>query len=312
MKEKLNHVLTNVSLRQLRALAALIRAGSTKGAAAALHVTPPAITLQLRQLEERIGMPLLERGPAGPVATEVGREILGAIRRIEAELSDCAEAIEALRGLDGGHVAIGVISTAKYFAPRVIAAFKKAHAGIDMRLVIGNRQEMIAGLATFDFDLAVMGRPPQDIEVEQAVIGDHPHVIIAPADHPLCRQRHIGLTALADENFLLRENGSGSRLLAEDLFAKAGLSPTIGMEIGSNETIKQAVMAGLGIALISAHTVAAEIENRRLAVLDVAGLPIVRQWFVVKHRAKRLSPAAARLWTFFSGAAKTFLPDWRP
>lgn len=309
MKEKLNHCLSRTTLRQLRAFAALIRSGSTKGAAQALHVTPPAITLQLRELEAAAGgLPLLERRPSGVYPTALGGEILEATERIEAILTDTAEIIEALKGLESGSVAVGVISTAKYFAPKALAAFSRDHPGIDMRITVGNRQDTIKALAGYDLDLAVMGRPPKEVAVDKAEIGDHPHVIIASPDHHLIGRSQVKLAELAGETFLLREPGSGTRSLIEDLFSKAGIDLSTGMEIGSNETIKQAVIAGLGIALISAHTIAAEVADGRLAVLDVKHLPIMRTWFLVKRADKRLSPAADALWTFLAANVQTFLP----
>ncbi len=308
MKEKLNHRLARTTLRQLRALAALLKSGSTKGAAEALHVTPPAITLQLRELEAAVEAPLIERRPDGVRPTALGAELQGAIERIEAILAETAEAIEALNGLEGGTVAVGVISTAKYFAPKALAAFARKHPGIEMRLAIGNREETIEGLASFELDLAIMGRPPRDFAVEQTEIGEHPHVIIAPPDHALAGRRGIALRNLARETFLLREPGSGTRAVLEELFSNAGLDLDVGMEIGSNETIKQAVIAGLGIALISAHTSSAEITDGRLAVLDVEGLPVRRRWFIVRRADKRLLPAAEAMWTFLAGQARDFLP----
>ena len=297
-----------VTLKQLRALAAVVESGTLASAAQALHVTPPAVALQMRLLEETAGMPLVERTNEGLRATDCGQELLSANRRIEAALVDCGEAIRELHGMERGQVTIGVISTAKYFAPGVIAAFVKAQPKVDLRLRIGNRQDIILGLRSFDFDLAIMGRPPEDIEAELAVIGDHPHIIVGPTDHPLAGKESLGLEDLAGETFLLREEGSGTRLLMQRLFAQAGLSPNLGMEIGSNETIKQAVMAGLGIALISAHTVAAELGERRLVAFDVSGLPIVRQWFLVTQKDRRLLPAAQSLWDFFATSGADFLP----
>jgi LysR family transcriptional regulator for metE and metH len=218
------------------------------------------------------------------------------------------EAIEALRGMDGGRVSVGIVSTAKYFAPRALAAFKRLHPKVEMRLLIGNREDTIAALEDLSVDFAVMGRPPEHFEVDRAVIGDHPHVIIGPTDHALAGRR-LSLADLAQETFLLREPGSGTRLLMQRLFEDAGVDPPIGMEIGSNETIKQAVMAGLGVALLSAHTIAAEVEDGRLAVFDVLGLPIVRQWFVVRRREKRLLPAAQALWDHLVTSGRAFLPD---
>lgn len=308
MKVFLNNDMRRVTLKQLRALTAVVESGAVTRAAQALNVTPPAVAMQMRLLEETAGMPLIERGKQGLRATDGGEELLATARRIEAALSDCGEALQSLSKLEGGHVTVGVVSTAKYFAPRVLAAFVKAHPKIDLRLKIGNREETIAGLRTYDLDLAVMGRPPEDFAVERSAIGDHPHIVVGPADHPLARKRALALSDLAGETFLLREEGSGTRALMRRLFTEAGLSPHIGMEIGSNETIKQAVMAGLGIALISAHTVSAELRDGRLAAFDVTGLPIVRQWFVVTQEGKRLLPATQALWDFFAAHGADFLP----
>lgn len=297
-----------VTLKQLRALEAVTRLGSISGAARTLHVTPPAVRLQLSLLEGAAGVPLLERTTRGQRVTAAGREFLAAIERIDAALAECGEALQALSGTDCGQVAVGVVSTAKYFAPRALAAFARAHPNIDVRLTVGNRQDMITALAGYDLDFAVMGRPPEDIKVEKAVIGDHPHIIIGPPDHPLVERTRLSLTDFAGDRFLLREPGSGTRLLMERLFAEAGLSPNLGMEMSSNETIKQAVIAGLGIALISAHTVSAETSDGRLAAFDVQGLPVVRQWFVVKREDKRVLPAARALWDFLADNGADYLP----
>jgi DNA-binding transcriptional LysR family regulator len=309
MKEKLNPDLRGVTLKQLRALSAVMRAGTVTGAAQALNLTPPAVSLQLRQLEQAAGMPLTERTSSGLRVTDGGREVLATAARIEAALAECGEALQAISGVYAGHVSVGVISTAKYFAPRALAAFSRSHPTVEMRLQIGNRGEMLAALEDYTLDLAITGRPPEEFEVEKAVIGDHPHIIVGPPDHPMARRRHLKLADLADETFLLREQGSGTRLLMQRLFADAGLNPNLGMEIGSNETIKQAVMAGLGIALISAHTVSAELEDGRLIAFDIDGLPLVRQWFVVRRRDKRLLPAAQAVWDFLARDGAKFLPD---
>lgn len=287
---------------------AVVRTGTVSRAAETLNVTPPAISLQMRQLEDAAGMPLVERTDDGLRPTDGGREILTATTRIQAALFECGEALEALRGVDGGRVSVGIVSTAKYFAPRALAAFAKRHPNVEMRLQIGNREETILALRNYDLDFAIMGRPPNDFEVDNSVIGDHPHIIVAPPDHPLARRRRMTFADLAEETFLLREQGSGTRLLMQRLFSDAGLNPNLGMEIGSNETIKQAVMAGLGIALISAHTVSAEINDGRLIAFKVKGLPVVRRWFVVKRRQKRLLPAAKALWDFLATAGAEFLP----
>ena len=254
-------------------------------------------------------MPLVQRRGRKLRPTDAGRILLETTSRIEKALQECAEALESLNGIERGRVAVGVIGTAKYFAPMALAAFQKAHAGVDMQLTIGNRQEMIAALANYDLDMAIMGRPPsKEFEVDSSVIGDHPHIIIAPTDHPLAGKKKIPVLHLAGETFLLREEGSGTRALMQRLFAQQGVEPNLGMEIGSNETIKQAVMAGLGIAMISAHTVAAELNDGRLVALNVVGMPLIRKWYVVKRTGRRLLPAARALWDFLSSSGKAYLP----
>ncbi len=297
-----------LTLKQLRILAAAHRGGSFAAAAAFCHLTPPAVTMQMQQLETEAGIPLFQRNGRGLTLTEAGREILAAADRIEAILADCGAGLAALKSLDAGRVTVGVVSTAKYFAPRMLAAFARTHPRIEIELVVGNRQETIDAFAAGRFDIAIMGRPPEDIEVESTVMGDHPHVIIAPPDHPLANRRSISPGDLAAETMLMREPGSGTRILTERFLARTKVSPRIGMEIGSNETIKQAVMAGLGIAFISAHTIAAELEDHRLSMLDVVGLPEYRQWFVVRPAGKRLMPATRALRDFLVSEGDQFLP----
>ncbi len=317
MKEKLSPFARRTSLRQLRALGAAARTGSIAAAAAELGLTPPAVAQQLKLLEEALGgVPVLLRGPQGLVPTEAGEEALTALVRIEAALADCDAAVAALRGLDRGSVAVGVVSTAKYFAPFALAAFQRTRPGVALRVRVGNRAQIVADLAAFALDLAIMGYPPEDQPLEQAVLGPHPHVIVAAPDHPLAQRRAIPLADLARETFLLREPGSGTRALLERLFRNAGVELRgagvelgAGVEIGSNETIKQAVMAGMGIALLSAHTIAAEVADGRVVVLDVEGLPVVRTWYVVRRRDRRILPAAQALWEHLLREGPAFLPS---
>lgn len=297
----------HITLRQLRTFTEVIRCGSFAAASQALHLTPPAVTVQMRQLEQRAGMPLFERTGMGIAATEAGRELIQATQRIEQALTECADALSGLRGLQGGHVSIGVVSTAKYFAPQALGAFARAYPSVEVRLDVGNRAAIIAALDANMLDLALTGRPPEDLAVEKAVIGEHPHLIIARPDHPYAGRR-LAPSSLATETFLVREPGSGTRGLMERFFAEAAVAPRIGMEMGSNETIKQAVMAGLGIAFLSAHTVAAELGDKRLVALDVVGLPVVRQWFIVQLARRRLLPAAAALRQFLIEEGQKFLP----
>ena len=300
----------HITLRQLRTFTTALRAGSFAAAAEALHITPPAVTVQMRHLETIAGMPIVERTSTGLKSTDAGREIATAALRIEAALAECEDALAALRGLDSGHVAIGVVSTAKYFAPQVLGAFARAHPAVEIRLEVGNRAAILAALEANALDLALTGWPPGQLAVQKAAIGDHPHIIIARPDHPHAKRRQFGAAALVEETFLVRERGSGTRLLMERFFADARVAPHIGMEMGSNETIKQAVIAGLGIAFISAHTVAVELVDNRLVVLDVAGLPVMRTWFIVNLARKRLLPSAAALRQFMIDEGERFLPAY--
>jgi len=302
----------NVSLKQLRQLTAAARGGSFAAAAAVSHVTPPAVTMNMQQLEAEVGLPLFERSGRRLALTEAGRELLTAAERIDDALADCAAGIAGLKAVESGRVTVGVVSTAKYFMPQMLASFSRTHPGINIELVVGNREKTIAAFITGRFDVAVTGRPPEDVEVESALIGNNPNVIIAPPDHPMAKRRAIPPTELAGETMLMRESGSGTRMLSERFFTAVGMSPRIGMEIGSNETIKQAVMAGLGIAFISAHTIAAEINDRRLIILDVVGLPKIRHWYVVRPAAKRLMPAARALRDFLITEGRQFLPNCMP
>jgi len=299
----------NVTLKQLRTFAAVVRNGTMVSAAQQLSVTPPAVTIQMRLLEESIGMPLIERSADGVRPTAAGREVLTLAARIDQLMAECAHEIGALRGLEGGEVHVGVVSTAKYFAPRALAAFARSHPKVELKLVIGNREDIVAALSEYRVDFVIMGRSPEHLDCEQDLIGDNPHIIIAPPGHPLARRTAIPLAAFADELFLVREKGSGTRNLMERHFGQAGLELRIGMEIASNETIKQAVMAGLGIAFLSAHTVASELGDGRLVALDAEGLPLLRTWYLVKHRERRLLPAAKALREFLAEQGGRYLPQ---
>jgi LysR family transcriptional regulator for metE and metH len=298
----------SVTLKQLRALSAVIEAGSVTGAAKRLNVTPPAVTMQVQLLEELLGVPLLDRLGERFRPTDAGREVIETTLRIETELHNCAAAMEALRNLSGGRVAVGVVSTAKYFAPHALGAFRREYPQIELSLVVGNREEIILALKADRIDIAIMGRPPSELPVDMHVMGDHPHVMIAPPDHPWVGRKGLKPADFGNETFLVREPGSGTRTLMEKFFAQADIRPVMAMEVGSNETVKQAVMAGLGLSFISAHTIAAELDGGRLALLDVEGLPIVRQWFVAKRTDKRLAPAAAAVKAFLVDRGRHFLP----
>ena len=300
--------LRELTIRQLRALAAVQKHRSVTAAAKQLHLTQPAVTLQLRNLQALAGLPLIQRTSDGMLLTDAGREVLALSERIEAAIASCETSLDMIAGKTAGRISIGAVSTAKYFVPFAISGFSRAYPNVDVSLSIGNRQEIGTALRGYDLDIAIMGRPPVDIPMNVHLIGDHPHVIIAPTAHRLARKARLSLSVLSDETFLTREPGSGTRGLMEQLFEQAGVRPKIGMEMSSNETIKQAVIAGLGIAFISAHTVATELDERRLVTLDVVGLPVVRQWFILARKDKVLLPPARAMLDYISANGAQFLP----
>jgi LysR family transcriptional regulator, low CO2-responsive transcriptional regulator len=303
-----NRFVRELTIRQLRALAAVHRDRSVTAAAKQLYLTQPAVTLQIRNLQDLAGLPLIQRTNDGMRLTDAGREVLALSERIESAIADCETSLEMIAGKTAGRISIGAVSTAKYFVPFAISAFSRIYPDVEITLSIGNRQEIGMALRGYDLDIAIMGRPPVDIDMDVHLIGDHPHVIIAPTAHRLARKTRITLNELAGETFLTREPGSGTRGLMEQFFESARVQPKIGMAMSSNETIKQAVIAGLGIAFISAHTVATELDERRLVTLDVTGLPIVRQWFVLARKDKVLLPPARAMQEFLSAKGARFLP----
>jgi DNA-binding transcriptional LysR family regulator len=299
----------NISLRQLRAIAALGRHGSITRAAAELNVSPPAVTLQVKALEDQLGATFVERAAGHMALTQMGTVLADAAARVDAVLRETEARLAAIAGAERGEVHVGITSTAKYYAPHALAAFSKLHPGIDLRLTVGNREDIIDGLHHHECDLAIMGRPPTDMKVVADLIGDHPHVIVARPDHRLADRADIRPAELAAEVMLVREAGSGTRRLMEEFLAEFGVKPRIGMQISSNETIKQSVMAGLGIAFLSGHTIDAEIANQRLKVLKVAGMPIVRQWYAVHLKERAVMPACDALLTFLRREGPHFLPQ---
>ncbi len=281
-----------VTLRQLRTFEAVARHLSFSRAAQEMHLTQPAVSMQIKQLEGCAGLPLFEQLGKKVFLTEAGRELSHFARGISRLLSDADEMLAELKDASRGKLNLTIISTAKYLAPRLVAKFCRAHPRVTLRLDVCNRETLLQRLARNETDLVIMGHPPQDMDLMLAPFASNPHVIVASPDHALARARRIPLKQIAGETFLMRELGSGTRSLMERVFAAHNLSINASMEIGSDETIKQAVMAGMGIGFLSSHTAQLELQARRLVVLDVAGFPIIRNWYLVHRTDKRLSPIA--------------------
>jgi DNA-binding transcriptional LysR family regulator len=297
-----------LSLRQFETVQAIVQYGTLVGAASAMNITPAALTARLKALEDIVGLRLFDRTPTGMRLTAAGESALKTARRLDSETRQFLDRMELVRRGHGGRLAVAAVSTAKYFVPRLIGAFTRQHPGIELRLIIGNRNETIEALQSLEAEIALTGRPPAGMPAEKAGLGPHPYVMIAPADHPLVGRR-LTRDDLTAEVFLYREEGSGTRSIFEYFIGDLVLHQTRrGIELGSNETIKQAVMAGLGIALISAHTIAAEVQDGRLRCLNVEGLPIIRQWYVLNRSDRDLSPIAQAFRSFVIDRGMHFLP----
>ncbi|MBL3551170.1 LysR family transcriptional regulator [Rhodovulum sulfidophilum] len=281
-----------ISLRQLSVFLSVARHQSYTRAAEELNLTQPAVFTQVKQLEESLGVPLLDRigkrmqpTEAGRVVVEGARETLDAVGRMEMRLAD-------MRGLREGRLTLAIVSTAQYFLPRLLGQFCDANPGIEVALTVTNRQAVLARLAAGEDDLCILGTPPEGLDVVAAAIADNPLVIIARPDHPLASETEIPPERVAEEAFILRERGSGTRLAVERFFRARGLTLPVRMELGSNEAIKQAVIGGLGLAALSRDTLALEGAVGIVRVLDVAGFPLLRQWQAAYPRGKHLSVAA--------------------
>ncbi|MBK8119953.1 MAG: LysR family transcriptional regulator [Sulfuritalea sp.] len=282
----------NVTLRQLRIFEAVARNLSFSRAAEELHLTQPAVSMQVQALEDQAGLPLTEQAGKKVRLTAAGEELARQARRIAEQLREAGEALAALKGVEAGRLKIGVVSTAKYFAPSLLAEFRRRHPGVELNLTVNNRGSIVRHLADNDIDLAIMGTPPNEFETVAKIFAEHPLVFIAAPDHPLADKRRIDPQRLMEETLLIREPGSGTRGALERFLEEHQVRAGATMELGSNETIKQAVMAGLGLSFLSQHTIGLECSVGRLVKLNVTGTPVKRQWRLVYRTDKRLMPAA--------------------
>ncbi|HOL63968.1 MAG TPA: LysR substrate-binding domain-containing protein [Accumulibacter sp.] len=297
----------NATIRQLQIFSVAAAHLSFARAAENLHLTHAAISLQIKQLEDVSGALLFERIGKRVFLTAAGETLLVHARQILQSLKEADEALLALKGLKGGRIAVAVTSTAEYFAPGLLAEFGRQHGDVSIRLQIDNRDKVVRLLAGNEVDLAIMSRPPATLDAFSVAFAPHPMVLVAAANHRLASVDNLPVDALADETLIVRESGSGTRAAMEDFFLERSLKPHIGMEMASNEAIKQAVIAGLGISFISQHTLGLELSAGRLSVLKVEGTPVVRQWHLVRHRSKQLTPAFAAFWDFILEFAPAYL-----
>lgn len=292
--------LRHATLHQLRIFLAVARQGSFARAAEELHLSPPTLSLQVKQLSETVGQPLFEQLGKKIYLTAAGQTLAEACQDIEARMERLSQDLAALSGVEKGSLKLAILTTVKYTVPKLLGGFCAAHPGIDVAMLVGNREMLLQRLASNQDDLYIMGQPPEQMDVVCEDFADNPLVLVAPPNHPLVGKKRIAPQRLINEPFIMREPGSGTRLTAERFFSSHGVQLRNRLEVGSNEAIKQTVAGGLGLAVLSATTVVSELALGELVQLDVQGFPLIRRWHVVYPRGKRLSPAALafKAWLF--------------
>jgi DNA-binding transcriptional LysR family regulator len=297
------------TLPQLRVFEASARLGNFTRAAQELHMAQPTASVQIKKLSETVGLPLFEQVGKRIYLTEAGKRVYAGCGDVFRALSRLEEALSEMRGLASGQLRLAVTSTAKYFAPRLLGAFIQRFPGIEASLQVHNRSTLIERLATNADDLYLFADPPVEQEVVvQAILSD-PMVVLARADHPLAGATNIAFARFADEPFLMREPGSGTRMLALKLFQEHGLVPKIRMELSTDEAIREAILAGLGVSILSRYSLGLEPEQSKLVCLDVQGFPRERHWHFIYPVGKQLSVVARAFMDFARAEAKILVRD---
>ncbi len=292
--------LRHATLHQLRIFLAVARHSSFARAAEALHLSPPTLSLQVKQLADTVGQPLFEQLGKKIYLTAAGRTLAEACQDIENRLERLSQDLLALQGVERGSLKLAILTTVKYTVPKLLGGFCAAHPGIEVAMFVGNRENLLQRLVANEDDLYIMGQPPEHMDVVCEAFANNPLVLVAPPNHPLVGQHSLPPQRLAGEPFILREPGSGTRLTTERFFATHGITLKNRLEVGSNEAIKQTVAGGLGLAVLSATTVVSELALGELVTLDVQGFPLIRRWQVVYPKGKQPSAAAQafRAWLF--------------
>jgi DNA-binding transcriptional LysR family regulator len=283
----------NVTFRQLRVFAEVAKLGSMSRAAEMLHLTPQAISMQVREIEQQVGLPLFDRTGRNVTLSTAGEYFLVHARRMLSDLLEAENAMARFKRLERGLLTIGIVGTATYFVPPLLARFHEQHEGIEVRLrVHENREALVEAMKAGEIDLSVMGRPPRELGARAEAFAPHPMGFVCAPDHPLLDGGARPAGVLDGLPFIVREHGSGTRAAMTAFLAHHRIAPRITMEIASNETIKQAVMAGLGVSFLSLDTIVLERRSGLIRVLDIKGTPVMRTWNIVHLHSRVLSPAA--------------------
>lgn len=297
----------NITLRQLKVFERVAKRLSFTRAAEELYLTQPAVSMQIKQFEEIIGLPLFERLGKKIYLTRAGEELYRLSKTISRNLDEAELLIEELKGTDGGRLVVAVASTVHYFAIRLLAAFCLQYPKVKVSFKVTNRKGLMQLLEDNEADIVLMGQPPEELDLVSEAFMDNPLVIIAPVGHPLADKRGLSLDDLRGETFLMREQGSGTRTSVERFLAEWGVSLVTSMEMNTNGAIKQGVEVGLGLGVVSLHTVDRELEDGRLVMLDVEHFPIMRKWYIVHRAGKRLSGVAQAFEEFVRNEAGRFV-----
>jgi DNA-binding transcriptional LysR family regulator len=297
------------TIRQLEVFTTAARLGSFIRTAEELFLTPPTVSMQIKKLTDVIGLPLFEQIGKKMYLTDAGRELYRTCRGIFEGISQFEMIAADMKGMKTGKLRLAVVTTAKYFTPRLLGAFCRQYPGIDVSLTVSNRDSVLARMTDNLDDLYILGQLPEDVdEIVQAFLGN-PLVVFAPANHPLVNKKNITLRRIAQEPFISREYGSGTRMATERVFSKQGLKLKARMELGSNEAIKQAVIGGLGISVLSRHTTALGSPIAELAELDVQGFPIEEKWYCTYPVGKQLSIVAQTFLSYLQKAPQVLLEE---
>jgi LysR family transcriptional regulator, low CO2-responsive transcriptional regulator len=294
----------NATLHQLKVFAAVASHNSFTRAAEELFLTQPTVSMQVKQLAKTVGLPLFEQVGKKLYLTEAGKELYATCQDIFERLDRFEIAIADIKGLKQGTLRIAVVTTAKYVIPRILGPFCQRYPGIDISLTVTNHQRLVDSLIANQHDLYILSQPPEDIDVTVVPFLENPLVVLAARNHPLAKEKNIPIARLAEETFIMREPGSGTRKALQQMFEAHNVPLKAKLDLGSNETIKQAVAGGLGISVLSKHTLALEGANSQIAILDVVGFPIERQWYIVHTSGKQLSAIAQAFYEYLMNDGK--------
>jgi LysR family transcriptional regulator, low CO2-responsive transcriptional regulator len=304
--------LIHATLHQLKVFEATARHGSFTRAAEELFLTQPTVSMQVKQLTKAIGLPLFEQVGKRLYLTDAGKELFATCKDIFQNLEKLEMTIADLKGMKQGKLRIAVITTTKYFMPRLLGPFCQQYPGIDVALTVTNHEKVLERLANNQDDLYVMSQLPEGIDIKSHAFLDNPLVVVAPANHPLANEQNIPLSRLAEEPFIMREPGSGTRRALQTMMDSEKLSIKMRLELGSNEAIKQAIAGGLGISVLSSHTLLPDATTNELTILDVQGFPIHRKWYLVYLAGKQMSVIAETFMEYLVKAAADFVHDFTP